>query len=122
MSGPNARVNLSSHDQSTNVAIEGDVFGNLTTKLRSEINDQEALEKLIAAVARLESMGRFYSPREENNGLLASPRHEHPGSFRQQAILRSASASDSQLASISAPRFAASVAAGEIATTIGGLR
>jgi hypothetical protein len=43
-------LNIGSHDQSSNVAVEGDIFGTLKAKLEPEVADREALKKLIAAV------------------------------------------------------------------------
>lgn len=54
VSGLNARVNIGSHDQSSNVAVEGDIFGTLKAKLESEVTDREALKKLIAAVDEMQ--------------------------------------------------------------------
>ena len=50
VSGNNARVNVGSHDQSTNIVVGGDVLGNLTTALKSGVSDQQRLEELLAAV------------------------------------------------------------------------
>jgi hypothetical protein len=50
VTGSNARVNIGSTDQSTNIAIEGDIFGQIGTALKSGINDQEALKVLIDAL------------------------------------------------------------------------
>jgi hypothetical protein len=53
VSGLNARVNIGSHDQSSNVAIEGDIFGQLTAKLQSEVQDNDALQRLTTAVEEM---------------------------------------------------------------------
>jgi hypothetical protein len=50
VSGNNTRVNIASRDQSTNVVVEGDVFGDLAAALRSGVSDGEKLNQLLAAV------------------------------------------------------------------------
>jgi hypothetical protein len=53
VSGINARVNIGSHDQSRNVAVEGDIFGTLIAKLQSEVTDGEMLKNLVSAVEEM---------------------------------------------------------------------
>jgi hypothetical protein len=53
VSGNNARVNVESRDQSTNVVIEGDVFGNLTAALKNGVKDEAQLGQLLAAVEEM---------------------------------------------------------------------
>jgi hypothetical protein len=50
VSGNNTRVNIASRDQSTNLVVEGDVFGNLTAALRNGVQDGEKLSELLAAI------------------------------------------------------------------------
>jgi hypothetical protein len=49
-SGINSRINNSSTDQSTNIAVAGDVFGNLSAALQAGVSDAEQLATLLAAV------------------------------------------------------------------------
>jgi hypothetical protein len=53
VAGNNSRVNIASTDQSTNVVVEGDVFGNLTAVLRKEVRDDADLDRLLAAVEEM---------------------------------------------------------------------
>lgn len=48
--GQNAKINNHSHDQSTNVAIGGDVFGGLKTALQAGVSDPQQLSQMLAAV------------------------------------------------------------------------
>jgi hypothetical protein len=57
ISGANARVNIASTDRSTNVAIEGDVFGKIETVLRSKVSDQAQLVALHSDYDSLEVAG-----------------------------------------------------------------
>jgi hypothetical protein len=50
VSGANARVNINSHDHSINVAVAGDVFGEITTALRGVVKNPDELQRLLAAV------------------------------------------------------------------------
>jgi len=50
VTGNNSRVNIDSTDRSTNVVVEGDVFGNLTAVLRKEVREGPELDRLLAAV------------------------------------------------------------------------
>jgi hypothetical protein len=53
VTGNNSRVNIASRDQSTNVVVEGDVFGNLIEALRRGVQDNHQLDKLLAAVEEM---------------------------------------------------------------------
>ncbi|PSO29817.1 hypothetical protein [Bradyrhizobium sp. MOS002] len=53
LSGNNARVNIRSHDQSTNVAVEGDVFGDLTAALKGGVSNGDQLANLLSAVDQM---------------------------------------------------------------------
>ncbi len=53
VSGTNARVNIASRDHSTNVVVEGNVFGNLETALRGSVTDAEKLNQLLAALEEM---------------------------------------------------------------------
>jgi len=55
VSGANARVNISSTDKSNNVAIAGDVFGDVAVALRSKIPDQGQLDQILAALSDLKA-------------------------------------------------------------------
>jgi hypothetical protein len=50
VTGPNARVNIGSRDQSTNIAAEGDVFENVGATLRGVVKDSDDLRVLLTAV------------------------------------------------------------------------
>ena len=50
VSGQNSRVNISSQDYSTNLAIEGSVFDTLKAKLEGSVSDREKLSELLAAI------------------------------------------------------------------------
>lgn len=53
ITGHNSRVNIASVDRSTNVAVEGDVFGNLSAKLRKDLKNGPELARLLAAVEEM---------------------------------------------------------------------
>jgi hypothetical protein len=53
VTGSNSRVNIASTDRSTNVVVEGDVFGNLTAVLRQEVREGAELDRLLAAVEEM---------------------------------------------------------------------
>jgi hypothetical protein len=55
ISGANARVNIASTDRSTNVAIEGDVFGKIETALRSTVSDQVQLNQILSSLTDLKA-------------------------------------------------------------------
>jgi hypothetical protein len=46
VTGSNSRVNIASTDRSTNVVVEGDVFGNLTAALRKDVRPGPELDRL----------------------------------------------------------------------------
>ncbi len=52
VTGPNARVNIGSHDQSTNINA-GDVFGDIAAALESGVQDQQKRDTLIEAVEEM---------------------------------------------------------------------
>jgi len=52
VTGSNARVNIGSHDQSTNVVV-GDIFGDICDALKSAIKDEEQLDSLLLATAEM---------------------------------------------------------------------
>jgi hypothetical protein len=51
LSGANARVNIASQDHSTNIAVQGDVFGEIVAALQRSVTDKEELDGLLNAVA-----------------------------------------------------------------------
>jgi hypothetical protein len=53
VTGSNSRVNIASTDRSTNVVVEGDVFGNLTAALRKNVRESPELDRLIAAIEEM---------------------------------------------------------------------
>jgi hypothetical protein len=53
VTGNNSRVNIGSTDRSTNVVVEGDVFGNLTAALRKEVKDSEQLARYLASIEEM---------------------------------------------------------------------
>jgi len=53
ITGNNSRVNIGSHDHSTNISIEGDVFASLSAKLESNVKDRAELDKILAAVSEM---------------------------------------------------------------------
>jgi hypothetical protein len=55
ISGANARVNIASTDKSTNVAIQGDVFGNIEAALRSKVADQGQLDQILSSLSELKN-------------------------------------------------------------------
>jgi hypothetical protein len=50
VSGQNARVNIGSHDQSTNIATQADVFGDISGALRGVVTNADELRQLLSAV------------------------------------------------------------------------
>jgi hypothetical protein len=50
VSGQNARVNIGSHDHSTNIATQGDVFGDIVAALRGVVKNADELRDLLFAV------------------------------------------------------------------------
>jgi hypothetical protein len=55
VSGPNSRVNIGSHDESTNTAIIGNTFHNIKNSLAKNIDDHVEREKMLALVDAMES-------------------------------------------------------------------
>ena len=53
VSGQNARVNIGSSDHSTNIATQGDVFGEISAKLQGVVKDAEELRDLLSAVEEM---------------------------------------------------------------------
>jgi hypothetical protein len=53
VSGHNSRVNIASTDRSTNVVVEGDVFGNLTAALRKDVAAGPKLDRLLASIEEM---------------------------------------------------------------------
>ncbi len=53
VTGSNSRVNIASTDRSTNVVVEGDVFGNLTAALRKDVRPGPELDRLVAAIEEM---------------------------------------------------------------------
>ena len=52
LSGSNSRVNIQSHDQSTNITADN-VFGEIATALKAGISDSQKLIELLAAVEEM---------------------------------------------------------------------
>jgi hypothetical protein len=50
ITGQNARVNIGSRDQSTNIATQGDVFGDIRAALQGAVKNADELQNLLAAV------------------------------------------------------------------------
>jgi hypothetical protein len=50
ISGQNARVSIGSHDHSTNIATQGDVFGDISTALQGVVKNGDELRQLLSAV------------------------------------------------------------------------
>lgn len=50
VTGQNPRVNIGSDDHSTNVATEGDVFGDITAALRGIVKNTDEFQRLVSAV------------------------------------------------------------------------
>ncbi len=55
VSGPNARVNIHSTDNSTNISNSGSLFGDLRTALETGIDDPAYRRELLAVVDRMET-------------------------------------------------------------------
>lgn len=55
VSGPNARVNINSTDNSTNVSNSGSIFGDLRTALETGIADESYRGALLAEVDKMEA-------------------------------------------------------------------
>jgi hypothetical protein len=55
ISGANARVNIASTDKSTNVMIQGDVFGNIEAALRAKVTDQGQLDQILSSLNELKN-------------------------------------------------------------------
>lgn len=55
VSGPNARVNIHSTDNSTNISNSGSIFGDLRTALETGISDQGQKRVLLAEVDNMEA-------------------------------------------------------------------
>lgn len=53
VSGPNARVNLHSVDHSSNVAVQGDFYGDLATAIQHGVQNEDERLALIQAVASM---------------------------------------------------------------------
>ena len=53
VTGSNSRVNIGSTDRSTNIVVEGDVFGNLTAALRKDVRPGPELDRLVAAIEEM---------------------------------------------------------------------
>ena len=59
VSGPNARVNLNSTDNSTNIASNGDVFGDLAAAVQNGVPEEQGRLAIIQAIAAMkEQAGR----------------------------------------------------------------
>jgi hypothetical protein len=54
INGPNARVNLNSHDHSYNVVTSNNVFADLKQKIKAEIPDSQECSRLLSAVDGME--------------------------------------------------------------------
>lgn len=54
VTGPNARVNFGSHDQSHNVAVHGSLFGDLKEAVRTQVEDKDELSRLIELIEKME--------------------------------------------------------------------
>jgi hypothetical protein len=50
VSGQNVRVNIGSHDQSTNIATQGDVFGDIAAALSGAVKNAEELNEILSVV------------------------------------------------------------------------
>lgn len=55
VSGPNARVNLHSTDNSMNVSVGGDVFGDLATAIHKGVDDEDSRLAIIQAIAAMKA-------------------------------------------------------------------
>ena len=55
ISGHNARVNIGSTDQSVNIAIEGDVFTEISAALDAHISDEKSKQELLAALEKMKN-------------------------------------------------------------------
>jgi hypothetical protein len=53
VSGSNARVNIASTDNSSNIAIHGDLFGDVEAALRSKVTDQGQLDQILSSLAEM---------------------------------------------------------------------
>jgi hypothetical protein len=53
ISGSNPRVNIGSTDNSSNIAIQGDLFGNIEAALRSTVTDQGQLDQILSSLTEL---------------------------------------------------------------------
>lgn len=74
VSGSNARVNLGSTDNSTNIVGDNSVLGDIRAAITKEISDQAAREGLLAAVTNMEKTrgsGSFVSAYQTFVGLAA---------------------------------------------------
>lgn len=54
VTGPNARVNIGSTDNSTNVVNSGDVFGDMRQAIEAGVQDPARREEILAAIGRAE--------------------------------------------------------------------
>lgn len=54
MSGPNARINVGSTDNSTNLAGNSAVFGDLQTAIKNGVSDEAIRETLLSAVREMQ--------------------------------------------------------------------
>jgi hypothetical protein len=50
ISSPNARVNIRSHDHSTNIASQGDIFGDISAALQGVVKNADELRHLLSVV------------------------------------------------------------------------
>jgi hypothetical protein len=50
ISGQNARVNIASHDHSTNIATQGDVFRDICAAFQDVVKNADELQRLLSAV------------------------------------------------------------------------
>ena len=65
ISGPNARVNIASHNQSTNIVADSDVFGEIAAVLKASVTNAENLENLLIAVQEMKEY-------QGNSGFVAA--------------------------------------------------
>jgi hypothetical protein len=65
VSGPNARVNINSHDQSTNLAVAGDLFGSLRETIERGIPNDTERARIVELVGDLEAA-------KDRGGFLAA--------------------------------------------------
>jgi hypothetical protein len=81
VTGHNSRVNIASTDRSTNVVVDGDVFGNLTAALRKDVGAGPELDRLLASIEEMRAeqkrpsfaaaYQRFVSISADHLGIIA---------------------------------------------------